>query len=87
MDVSSTQISWAAVKLDAMLNAWRSRKLGCYSYHVIDAQYVKVRQAGQELDAAILIACGIDEGGHRDILGCWDSLSEATALEKFLVQA
>jgi transposase-like protein len=36
-----------------------------------------VRQAGQGLDAAVLIACGVDDDGHRDILGCSVSLSEA----------
>jgi transposase-like protein len=60
-----------------MLEAWRTRELGIYRYIVLDAQYEKVRQAGQVLDAAVLIACGIDDDGHRDILGCSVSLSEA----------
>ena len=29
------------------------------------------------LDAAVLIACGVDDKGHRDILGCSVSLLEA----------
>lgn len=58
MDVSSTQVSRAAAELDVMLEAWRSRELGCYWYLVLDARYEKVRQGGQVLDAAILIACG-----------------------------
>lgn len=77
MDVSSTQVSRAAAELDDMLEAWRCRDLGCYRYLVIDAQYEKVRQGGQVLDAAVLIACGVDDYGHRDILGCSVSLSEA----------
>ena len=44
---------------------------------MLDARYEKVRQAGKVLDAAVLIACGIDADGHRDILGCSVSLSEA----------
>ena len=44
---------------------------------MLNAQYEKVRQGGQVLDAAILIACGVDARGHRDILGCSVSLSEA----------
>ena len=36
-----------------------------------------MRQGGQVLDAAVLIACGVDDDGHRDILGCSVSLSEA----------
>lgn len=77
MDVSSTQVSRAAEQLDEMLSAWRERSLGSYRYIVLDAQYEKVRQGGQVLDAAVLIACGVDERGHRDVLGCSVSLSEA----------
>ena len=31
------------------------------------------------LDAAVLIACGADSNGRRDVLGCSVSLSEAEA--------
>ena len=44
---------------------------------VLDAQYQKVRQGGQVLDAAVLTACGVDAAGNRDVLGCSVSLSEA----------
>lgn len=77
LEVSSSQVSRAAAELDAMLEAWRSRNLGCYRYLVLDAQYEKVRQGGQVLDAAVLIACGVDANGQRDVLGCSVSLSEA----------
>ena len=77
MEVSSTQVSRAAEELDDMLSAWRERTLGSYRYIVLDAQYEKVRQSGQVLDAAVLIACGVDSTGHRDVLGCSVSLSEA----------
>ncbi len=77
MSVSSSQVSRAAAQLDEFLEAWRNRKLGQYRYIVLDAQYEKVRQGGQVLDAAVLIACGVDARGHRDILGCSVSLSEA----------
>jgi transposase-like protein len=77
MEVSSSQVSRAAEELDEMLSAWRERTLGSYRYIVLDAQYEKVRQSGQVLDAAVLIACGVGSDGHRDILGCSVSLSEA----------
>ncbi len=77
MDVSSTQVSRAAAELDELLTAWRERDLGAYRYVVLDAQYEKVRQGGQVLDAAVLIACGVDANGRRDVLGCSVSLSEA----------
>jgi putative transposase len=77
LEVSSSQVSRAAAELDEMLEAWRSRDLGAYRYIVLDAQYEKVRQAGQVLDAAVLIACGVGADGDRDVLGCSVSLSEA----------
>lgn len=77
MEVSSTQVSRAAAELDEHLEAWRSRPLGRYRYIVLDARYEKVRQGGQVLDAAVLIANGVDAEGHRDVLGCSVSLSEA----------
>jgi putative transposase len=76
-DISSTQVSRAAAELDDLLQAWRSRDLDRYPYLVLDARYEKVRQGGQVLDAAVLIACGVDNEGNRDILGCSVSLSEA----------
>jgi len=77
MAVSSTQVSRAAAQLDELLEAWRQRDLGRYRYVVLDAQYEKVRQGGQVLDAAVLLACGVDANGRRDVLGCSISLSEA----------
>jgi transposase-like protein len=77
MEVSSTQVSRAAAELDEHLEAWRTRPLGRYRYVVLDARYEKVRQGGQVLDAAVLIANGVDAEGHRDVLGCSVSLSEA----------
>ena len=77
MDVSSTQVSRAAAELDELLTAWRERELGAYRYVLLDAQYEKVRQGGQVIDAAVLIACGVDADGRRDVLGCSVSLSEA----------
>ena len=69
--------SRAAAQLDELLEAWRSRELGAYRYIVLDAQYEKVRQGGQVLDAAVLLACGVGADGQRDVLGCSVSLSEA----------
>ena len=77
LEISSTQVSRAATELDVLLEAWRTRDLGRYRYILLDAQYEKVRQGGQVLDAAVLIACGVDAKGNRDVLGCSVSLSEA----------
>ena len=75
--VSSTQVSQCAANLDLELQAWRSRPLGAFPYLVLDARYEKVRQGGQLLDCAVLIALGVDLKGKRSILGVSVALSEA----------
>jgi len=77
MDLSSTQVSRAAAQLDELLEARRTRPLNRYRYVLLDARYEKVRHGGRVLDVAVLIACGIDPEGRRDVLGCSVSLSEA----------
>jgi transposase-like protein len=75
--VSSTQVSQCAAALDAELETWRNRPLGCFPYVFIDARYEKVRQGGRLLDCAVLIALGIGLDGKRSILGVSVALSEA----------
>jgi transposase-like protein len=75
--VSSTHVSQCAAKLDAQLQAWRSRPLEAFAYLMLDARYEKVRHGGQLLDCAVLIALGIDPKGQRSILGVSVALSEA----------
>jgi transposase-like protein len=79
LEISSTQVSRAAAQLDTHLDAWRNRRLDtvAYPYLVIDARYEKVRRDGVVLDAAVLVAIGIDEHGRRAILGVSTALSEA----------
>ena len=75
--VSSTQVSNCAAKLDAELQIWRERPLGACTYMILDARYEKVRQGGQLLDCAVLIATGIGPDGKRSVLGVSVALSEA----------
>jgi transposase-like protein len=75
--VSSTQVSQCAAKLDAELEGWRTRPLEPCVYVFLDARYEKVRQAGQILDCAVLIALGVRPDGKRSILGVSVALSEA----------
>lgn len=75
--VSSSQVSACAAKLDSELQAWRERPLQACPYLILDARYEKVRQGGQLLDCAVLIAIGIGRDGKRSILGVSVALSEA----------
>ena len=77
--VSSSQVSACAARLDGELQAWRERPLQACPYLILDARYEKVRQGGQLLDCAVLIAIGIGLDGKRSILGVSVALSEAEA--------
>jgi putative transposase len=77
--VSSTQVSQCAAKLDTELESWRNRPLESCAYVFLDARYEKVRQGGQVLDCAVLIALGVRPDGKRSILGVSVALSEAEA--------
>ncbi len=77
--VSSTQVSQCAAKLDLELEGWRNRPLEACVYVFLDARYEKVRQGGQVLDCAVLIALGVRPDGKRSILGVSVALSEAEA--------
>ena len=78
-EVSSMQVSRAAAQLDDVLSAWRERQLCETPYLILDARYEKVRHGGQVIDCAVLVAVGISPSGHRSVLGCSVSLSEAEA--------
>ena len=75
--VSSTQVSQCAAKLDVELESWRTRPLEPCRYVFLDARYEKVRQGGQVLDCAVLVALGVRPDGKRCILGVSVALSEA----------
>ena len=75
--VSSSQVSACAQLLDAELQKWRERALGDFPYLLLDARYEKVRQNGQLLDCAVLVAMGVGSDGKRALLGVSVALSEA----------
>jgi putative transposase len=76
--ISSTQVSRATEKLDAGLAAWRERPLDEeIAYLFLDARYERVREAGQLVDCAVLVAVGVTKSGHRRVLGVSVALSEA----------
>jgi len=78
-EVSSSQVSRAAKELDAVLEQWRNRPLGAYSYVYLDARYEKVRNNGAVVSSAVLVAIGVSETGTRQILGTSVAISEQEA--------
>ena len=77
VSISSTQVSRATEQLDIGLAAWRERPLGATPYILLDARYERVREAGQIVDCAVLVAVGVTADGKRRILGVSVALSEA----------
>ena len=77
VSISSMHVSRATEKLDVGLAAWRERPLGATPYVLLDARYESVREAGQIVDCAVLVAVGITADGKRRVLGVSVALSEA----------
>jgi len=76
-ELSSTQVSRVTKELDEQFEAFRNRPIGEIPYVMLDATYLKVRHHGSVIDMAVLLACGVNKNGHREILGASASLSEA----------
>lgn len=72
LEVSRSQVSALAEKLDLELSAWRHRPLEkVYPYLVIDARYERVRRAGAVVSQGVLVVVGISQEGYREVLGAW----------------
>lgn len=76
-EVSSAEVSRASQELDEQLDMWRKRQLEAYSYVYLDARYENIRTGGIVTGCAVLIAIGVSESGHREVLGVSVALSEA----------
>jgi transposase-like protein len=77
VSISSTQVSRATAQLDTGLQAWRERPLDETPYVFLDARYERIREGGQIVDCAVLVAVGVTAAGHRRVLGVSVALSEA----------
>jgi transposase-like protein len=69
--LSKSQVSRMAKELDAVVQAFRDRPLdaGPYTFCWADALAIKVREGGRVVNAHALIAVGVNNDGHREILG------------------
>lgn len=80
--VSKSQVSALCQQLDPHVSAWRSRDLShsAYPFVIVDALVVRVRHDGRVRPRSLLIACGINHDGYREILGfaLGDKESEAS---------
>lgn len=69
-NLSRSQVSEMTKGLNEQVNAFRSRSLAETRYPVlwVDALYEKVRVDGRIVSMAVLVVCGVNERGRRDIL-------------------
>ena len=82
LDISKSQVSSIAKRLDEEIREWRMRTLQGkrYPYLVMDARYEWIRRDRAVIRQGVLIVVGIDEDGYREVIGVWcaDLESEAT---------
>jgi putative transposase len=67
-------------ELEKELEPWRRRALEeTFPYVLLDARYEKARVDHRIVDVAVLVAIGISESGHRQVLGVDVAHGETTA--------
>jgi transposase-like protein len=76
--ISKSQVSALAGELDAQVEEFRSRPLDGAPYRFVqaDALTMKVREGGRVLNICVMIAVGVNNDGHREILGVDVATSE-----------
>jgi len=78
---SKSTVSSLCQRLDPIVEAFRNRPLNKrYPFLIVDAIYLKVREAGRVRSKGLLIAIGISEDGNREVIGfkLADSESESS---------
>ena len=78
---SKSTVSSLCADLETRVEAWRSRPLTHrYPFVIVDALVVKVRRDGAVRSTSVLVALGISQEGHREVLGLdiGDSETEGT---------
>ena len=76
--VSKSQVSRLCAEIDERVQAFLHRPIeGDWPYVWLDATYVKVRQNGRIISAAVIIAVGVNSDGRREVLGMAVGASEA----------
>ncbi len=67
---SKSTVSELCKGLDPIVKAFKTRPLKAhYPFIQVDAIYLKVRENGRVESKGLLVAVGINENGHREIIG------------------
>jgi putative transposase len=76
--ISKSQVSRLCAEIDDKVTAFLNRPLeGDWPYLWLDATYVKVRENGRIVSAAVIVAVAVNNGGRREVLGLAIGSSEA----------
>jgi transposase-like protein len=68
--INRSFVSRCSAQIDAEIEVWKNRELDKrYAYIWLDAIYTKIRIEGRVVPSAVMIAIGLKEDGHRDVLG------------------
>lgn len=80
-NLSKSQVSEMAKDLDIMVEDFRHRPLdgGPYLYVSCDALTMKVREGGRVVKTSVLLACGVNAEGYRELLGMQVATAESVA--------
>jgi putative transposase len=76
--ISKSQVSRLCEEIDEKVKAFLSRPIeGDWRYLWVDATYVKARESGRIVSAAVIVAVGVNSDGRREVLGMDIGPSEA----------
>lgn len=76
--VSAATVSNLNDKAFDAVEAWRSRPLTCvYPYVFIDGIYLKRSWGGSFENVAIMVAIGVNDDGHREVIGAAEGFTES----------
>jgi len=82
--ISKSQVSRLCEEIDGKVKAFLDRPIeGAWPYLWIDATYVKVRNNGRIVSAAVIIAVGANADGRREVLGHSSSILTGVLLTPY----
>jgi putative transposase len=77
--ISPSTVSELNQKIYGQIEAWRNRPLeGKHVYVFLDGIWLKRSWGGEVKNIAVLVAVGVREDGHREILGVCEGMKEDT---------
>ncbi|MFC6360140.1 IS256 family transposase [Luteococcus peritonei] len=77
--LSKSQVSRMAAELDDHVEQFRHRPLsdaGPFTFVTADALTMKVREGGRVINSVVMLATGVNNDGHREVLGLRVATSE-----------